>query len=83
MAVGDDEEMVKVKVGDRVLFPKYTGTELKIDDVDYASWLSSRPRLHQVHLPLVRPQAAGDFAAIEGPDWRATQRPRGRSWATG
>jgi chaperonin GroES len=29
-AVGDEEEMVTdLKVGDRVLFPKYTGTEIK------------------------------------------------------
>ena len=34
-AVGDDEEMIKVKVGDRVLFPKYTGTEFKIEDEDH------------------------------------------------
>jgi chaperonin GroES len=26
---------MKVKVGDRVLFAKYGGTEFKIDDVDY------------------------------------------------
>jgi chaperonin GroES len=30
VAVGDDEEMVKVKVGDRVLFAKYAGTELSL-----------------------------------------------------
>jgi chaperonin GroES len=35
VAVGDDEEMINVTVGDRVLFPKYTGTEFKIDDEDY------------------------------------------------
>lgn len=34
-AVGDDEEMINVKVGDKVLFPKYTGTEFKIEDEDY------------------------------------------------
>jgi chaperonin GroES len=27
---------IDVKVGDRVLFGKYAGTEIKIDDVDYA-----------------------------------------------
>ena len=27
MAIGDEEEMINVKVGDKVLFPKYTGTE--------------------------------------------------------
>lgn len=35
VAIGDDEEMINVTVGDRVLFPKYTGTEFKIDDEDY------------------------------------------------
>ena len=35
VAVGDDEEMINVAVGDTVLFPKYTGTEFKIDDEDY------------------------------------------------
>ena len=35
VAVGDDEEMINVKVGDTVLFPKYTGTEFKIEDEDY------------------------------------------------
>ena len=35
VAVGDDEEMINVAVGDKVLFPKYTGTEFKIEDEDY------------------------------------------------
>ena len=35
MAIGDEEEMINVKVGDKVLFPKYTGTEFKIEDEDY------------------------------------------------
>lgn len=35
VAVGDDTEMIKVAVGDRVLFPKYTGTEIRLDDVDH------------------------------------------------
>lgn len=30
VAVGDDEEMIKVKAGDRVLFAKYAGTELAL-----------------------------------------------------
>jgi chaperonin GroES len=35
-AVGDEEEMVSgLAVGDRVLFPKYTGTEIEIDSVKY------------------------------------------------
>ena len=33
-AVGDEEEMVSgLAVGDRVLFPKYTGTEIEIEGV--------------------------------------------------
>ena len=35
VAIGDDEEMINVAVGDVVLFPKYTGTEFKIEDEDY------------------------------------------------
>ena len=35
VAVGDDEEMIKVAVGDRVLFPKYTGTDIKLENEDY------------------------------------------------
>ncbi|GAB4522109.1 MAG: co-chaperone GroES [Anaerolineales bacterium] len=34
IAVGDDEE-IKVQVGQKVLFPKYTGTEIKLDGVEY------------------------------------------------
>lgn len=35
-AVGDSEEMTTdLKVGDRVLFPKYTGTEIKFDGKTY------------------------------------------------
>ena len=34
-AIGDDKDVINVKVGDTVLFPKYTGTEFKIDDEDY------------------------------------------------
>jgi chaperonin GroES len=35
-AVGDDEEMLtNLSIGDRVLFPKYTGTEIQVDGVDY------------------------------------------------
>jgi chaperonin GroES len=30
VAVGDDLEVIKVKVGDRVLFAKYAGTELSL-----------------------------------------------------
>ena len=35
VAIGDDEEMIKVTPGDLVLYPKYTGTELKLDGTDY------------------------------------------------
>jgi chaperonin GroES len=35
VAVGDDEETIKVKVGDLVLFAKYSGTELRLDGADY------------------------------------------------
>lgn len=28
VAVGDDQEYITVEVGDKVLFPKYTGTEI-------------------------------------------------------
>jgi chaperonin GroES len=35
IAIGDDTEIIKVAVGDRVLFPKYTGTEIRLDDVDH------------------------------------------------
>jgi len=34
VAVGDDEE-IKLKVGDRILFAKYTGTEFRLDGQDY------------------------------------------------
>ena len=34
-AVGDDEEVITVKVGEKVLFPKYTGTELSLDGKDF------------------------------------------------
>lgn len=34
VGIGDDEE-IKVKVGQKVMFPKYTGTEIKIDGVDH------------------------------------------------
>ena len=37
VAVGDSTEDVEitVKVGDKVLFPKYTGTEIKLGGEDY------------------------------------------------
>ena len=35
IAIGDDEEEIKVKVGQKVLYPKYTGTEIKLDGMDH------------------------------------------------
>jgi chaperonin GroES len=35
VAVGDDSELIKVSVGDRVLFPTYTGAEIRVDDADH------------------------------------------------
>lgn len=34
VAVGDDED-IKLKVDDKILFAKYTGTEFKMDCIDY------------------------------------------------
>lgn len=34
VAVGDDED-IKLKVDDKILFAKYTGTEFKLNGVDY------------------------------------------------
>lgn len=34
VAVGDDEE-IKVQPGDRVIFPKYTGTEFRYNGTEY------------------------------------------------
>ena len=33
-AIGDDEE-IKLKVGDKVLFAKYSGIEFKLDNAEY------------------------------------------------
>jgi chaperonin GroES len=35
VAIGDDTETIKVAAGDRVLFPKYTGAEIKIEGQDH------------------------------------------------
>jgi chaperonin GroES len=35
IAIGEDEDMIKVVPGDLVLFAKYTGTELRFDGTDY------------------------------------------------
>lgn len=47
VAIGDDDEMINVKVGDKVLFPKYTGTEFKIEDEDYLVHRVRRPSRHR------------------------------------
>ena len=35
IAVGDDEESITVKVGDKVMYDKYAGTSISIDNVDH------------------------------------------------
>ena len=35
VAVGTDEDVIKVKAGDKILFDKYAGTEIKIDGKDH------------------------------------------------
>jgi chaperonin GroES len=35
VAVGDDEDLIKVKAGDKVLFAQYTGTEIREGATDY------------------------------------------------
>lgn len=35
VAIGDDEDEITVKVGDTVLFDKYAGTNISIDDQDH------------------------------------------------
>lgn len=35
MAVGTDEKKIKVKTGDKVIFAKYSGSEVKIDEEEY------------------------------------------------
>ncbi len=35
IAVGEKEDEIIVKVGQKVLFPKYTGTEIKLNGVDH------------------------------------------------
>lgn len=35
VAVGDDKDAIKVAAGDRVMYDKYAGTSVKIDDVDH------------------------------------------------
>lgn len=35
VAVGDDKDVIKVKVKDRIMYDKYAGTEVKIEGVDH------------------------------------------------
>jgi chaperonin GroES len=35
VAIGDDTDVIRVAVGDVVLFAKYTGTEIKLEDADH------------------------------------------------
>ena len=35
VAVGDDEQAIKVAPGDRVLYPRYSGTELRLEGTDH------------------------------------------------
>ena len=35
IAIGDEEDDIPVKVGQKILFPKYTGTEIKLDGVEH------------------------------------------------
>ena len=35
IAVGDDKEKIKVKDGDRIMYDKYSGTNIKIDGEDH------------------------------------------------
>jgi len=35
VAVGDDNEKIKVKIGQNIIFAKYTGTEIKFDNEEY------------------------------------------------
>ncbi len=35
VAVGDDEDLIKVAPGDRVLYPPYAGTEVRVEGVDH------------------------------------------------
>ncbi len=35
VAIGDDKDMITVKVGEKVMYDKYAGTTISIDDVDH------------------------------------------------
>ncbi|MDX9800692.1 MAG: co-chaperone GroES [Spirochaetia bacterium] len=34
-AIGDDKDAIKVKVGQNIMYDKYAGTSIKIENVDY------------------------------------------------
>jgi chaperonin GroES len=35
VAIGDDKDVIKVAVGQKVMYDKYAGTQIKIDNVDH------------------------------------------------
>ena len=35
VAIGDDKDLITVKAGDKVMYDKYAGTTISIDDVDH------------------------------------------------
>jgi chaperonin GroES len=35
VAVGDDKEVIKVTAGDKVMYDKYAGTQVKIDGIEH------------------------------------------------
>ena len=35
VAIGDDKEVIKVKAGQKVMYDKYSGTQVKIDGVEH------------------------------------------------
>lgn len=35
IAVGDDKEKIKVSVGDKILYDKYAGTQIKVDNEEH------------------------------------------------
>lgn len=35
IAVGTDEKKIQVKAGDKIIFAKYSGSEIKIDEEEY------------------------------------------------
>ena len=57
VAIGGDTEVIKVGVGDMVLFAKYTGAEIRIGDDDHLIIESSDL------LAIIKPEAAAAAAA--------------------